>query len=274
MTDDIIPNQSFEAYRDSEGVNASFLCEFARSPAHGLAYLAEAKKETKSLKLGTVVHRFLLQPELGACGIEVRPDTYQDEKTGEEKKWNGNANVCKRWMKEREEKTVITANERKDICGMLMSVISHPLAYQYFRSGQSEVSLYAPFVLGGTVMRKGRLDYIPPGNILVDLKTTTDARPAAFSKDILNYSYHMKAAYYLDLANDLGMGKEVFILVCVESKPPYAVACYQMDTEAIGIGRRKYIELLTQYMKCRELNQFPAYPETLELIGLPSWAGR
>jgi hypothetical protein len=272
VKDDICFNHPFEAYRDCPGVNASLLCEFARSPAHAIAYLEEAKKETKPFKLGTLTHRFLLQPELGACGVEVRPDTYLDEKTFEEKKWNGNAKVCKRWLKDRADKTVITSTERKDICGMLNSIQNHPLARSYFENGESEVSLFAPFTLGGTVMRKGRLDHIPPGNVIADLKTCVDARKPAFERDISNYKYHLKAAYYLDLANDLGLKKEVFIFVCVEKQPPYAVACYQLDIEAIQRGRGEYIRLLQRYMECVELGKWPAYPEGLEIVSLPAWS--
>jgi hypothetical protein len=205
-------------------------------------------------------------------GVEVRPDTYLDEKTFEEKKWNGNAKVCKRWLKDRADKTVITSTERKDICGMLNAIQNHPLARSYFEKGESEVSMFAPFTLGGTIMRKGRLDHNPPGNIIPDLKTCTDARPSAFAKDILNYKYHLKAAYYIDLANDLGLKKEVFIFVCVESKPPYAVACYQLDIEALQQGRQLYIDLLQRYIECKESGIWPAYPESLEIISLPNWA--
>src|SRR5690349_13719147 len=109
MTGDILFGQSFEDYQKSDGVNASYLCEFARSPALAQYRRLNPREEKPSLLTGKLVHRFLLEPEIGAAGIVVRPETYTNDK-GEEKLWHTGAKACKEWntARESEGKTIIS----------------------------------------------------------------------------------------------------------------------------------------------------------------------
>lgn len=255
---DIKYGMSFEDYKQAAGVNASFLCEFKRSPAHGKAYLEEPRVETDAFKLGTLVHKFTLEPELAAHGIVTKPDG-MDFRSKEGKEWKA-ANA---------DKTILSLQEKKDLVGMTNSILTHPVASNLFAEGEPEVSMFADY---NGILRKGRVDFLPGGNVIVDLKTCVDASPNAFSRDLFKFSYHIKAAYYLDIAKALGLDKEVFVLVCVEKTPPYAVKCYQIHLEAIRIGREVYRELLQQYAECVQKNHWPAYSEEIEVINLPAWA--
>lgn len=249
---------SFEDYKKAAGVNASFLSAFKRSPAHGMAYIQESRAESKAFQMGTLAHKFTLEPDIAAHGIITKPDGIDFRTT-----------AGKAWRDQNADKTIITPEEKKDLIGIVNSVLTHPVASPLFTAGQSEVSMFAPY---GPVLRKGRVDFLPKGNAIVDLKTCADASPQSFSRDVVKWDYHMKAAYYLDIANALGLEREVFILVCVEKTLPYAVKVYQMHTEAISKGREMYQELLSKYAECQLTDNWPSYPEDIEILNLPSWA--
>jgi exodeoxyribonuclease VIII len=108
----------------------------------------------------------------------------------------------------------------------------------------------------------------------VDFKSTDNASKDAFSKSIANYGYARQAAYYLDLAKDSGLPHTEFVFVAVEKEPPYAVGIYQLDQESIQWGRKKYTDLLSLYIKCRDENHWPGYSQEPQIISLPQWAMR
>ena len=106
----------------------------------------------------------------------------------------------------------------------------------------------------------------------MDVKTTQDASPREFAKSIANFGYHVQAAYYLDICNDLGMDKKCFIIVAVESAPPHGVGIYQLSTEAIETGRKLYRKWLEILAECIEKDEWLGYPEKFNVIDLPGWA--
>jgi hypothetical protein len=112
-------------------------------------------------------------------------------------------------------------------------------------------------------------------DLLVDLKTTQDASPAAFSKACANFRYHIQAALYLDVVN-AHFGAQVyknFLFIAVEKSPPHQLAIYFADQEMIDIGRREYRADLATYQTCMEYESWPGYGAgEIQPISLPVWA--
>jgi len=117
---------------------------------------------------------------------------------------------------------------------------------------------------------KSRPDYVIPGDAVVDIKTTDDARPEAFSRAIHRFRYHVQAAFYIDACNAAKAKVFRFVFVVVERTPPFACAVYEITESAIDQGRREYLADLALYDKCARTRRWPAYPG-LRLISLPSW---
>jgi len=84
----------------------------------------------------------------------------------------------------------------------------------------------------------------------------------------------LPGSHYLDLANESGVAKECFLFVAVEKTPPYLVAVYNLDQEAISRGRDENFAALLTYIRCSERNEWPGYPEQIANIGLPTWANK
>jgi hypothetical protein len=120
---------------------------------------------------------------------------------------------------------------------------------------------------------KARLDCLIDG-IIVDVKTTEDASPEAFSRTIYNYEYHQQAAFYLDAANACGLEVGQFIFIAVEKKPPYAIGIYQLDADAITEGRALYRKALKAYETAEAFDYWPGYSTLIQAISLPHWVRR
>lgn len=258
----LLPDSEYFA---AAGVSNSDLREFERSPRHYIARKLNAQKEpTAEQRIGKLLHMAVLEPGRFAESVISEPEEYDGRQT----KW-------KQWRGENAGKEIISFEDFSKVQGMRKSILSHPTCKKIFSKGRAEVCAFAEFVLGGRVMRKCKIDWLPDvGNAVVDLKTTADASFEEFSKSIANYRYHRQASYYLDICKDLGMDREAFVFIAVEKEPPYAVAVYNLDGDAIGRGRLSYVNLLQRFMECQEKNDWPSYSQDIQEIKLPDWFTR
>lgn len=257
-------------YLAAHGVSQSRLKILARSPAH-LKYAVEhPEPSTTDQILGTVTHVAVFEPDKLETCCHVKPATYQDAKTADWKKWNGNALPCKDWLATHRDKPIISQDDYTNICGIRDAVAKHPAAVLALKTGKAEQSLFCEDPDTGLQLRC-RCDWLS-GNAIVDLKTTLDASPTGFPKAVANFGYDIQAAFNLDVATLLQLRKEKFIFIAVEKEPPYAVAVYELTQDSINIGRRKYERLLTKYLECVVAESWPAYSSNIEFLSLPVWA--
>ena len=122
---------------------------------------------------------------------------------------------------------------------------------------------------------KGRIDClatIAGRAAIVDIKTTTDARPDAFARSIATYGYHFQAAHYLAGMRANGVDVVGFVVIAVESRAPHGVAVYELDAEALEVGEERRRALLSTLAECRASGRWPGY--RTQTISLPRWAAR
>lgn len=58
----------------------------------------------------------------------------------------------------------------------------------------------------------------------------------------------------------------------VEKLPPFAVAVYRIDEDALEAGRRMYRRALRLWAECLDRGIWPGYSDRIESISLPAWA--
>lgn len=168
-------------------------------------------------------------------------------------------------------KEVISQDQLDIATGVVESIRKHPKAAALLSGGEAEVSLFWDDSETG-YQCKGRVDYLRPGGVIVDLKTTKDASLNEFKRSIANFGYHRQQAMYKDgYAAATGNECAAFVFVAVETKPPYAVGVYMLDDESEQKGRNEYQELLKQFASCQESGEWPAYSDDIEIIELPNW---
>lgn len=259
-----------EEYHALPGISKSGLDLIAKSP---YLYRYQPRREpTREMILGAAVHcaalesgdfdkRYAALPE----GLDRR------SKAGKEK--------YAAFLQEHEGKIILSLDDWQQVEAMAEAIDRHPVAGGMFAKATPETSVFSLDEKTGELI-KARPD-LHIEDILVDLKTTTDASPEAFSKVCWNFRYHVQAAFYLDIANTQDMGTEqhpkftAFLFVAVEKAAPYQVAVYCADEMMIMAGRAEYRRNLDLYHYCRRANKWPMYgDERIQQISLPGWATR
>lgn len=260
----IVKGISNEAYHKAAGVSKSQLDRFAQSPAHYLASLTTPRKETEAMRIGTLFHTLVLEPEKAnfVVGQNINKNT---------KEW-------KAFKAEAESagQIVIDEGDNTMLQGMVASIKAHPAASALLSGpGIAEGSCWWYDEQSGELCRCRPDYYRRDLGIIVDLKTTEDASPEGFARSIWKYAYHRQAAMYLDGAEaatgDIIKG---FVFVCVEKASPFAVATYRLDMQGEEAGRISYKDLLLNLAECRVKKHFPAYSISVETISLPAYAVR
>lgn len=258
---DGIPDTDYHA---SPGISNSGLVLIAnRTPAHYRAQLDEPRKETPALTDGRMIHRVVLEPELFATEYAVVP------------KWDMRRNADKDaailWAAENVGRTAITLEKLDWLHRIRDSVHAHPTARILLSGGRSERSVYANDPVTGVRVRC-RPDY-DNGYSLVDVKSTENASPDAFTGSGFKYGYHQQAAFYLDVYEwATGRRSPAFFFVAVEKEPPYAVKVFEASPSFISRGREAYRGALDLYAECLANDRWPAYDNDVSTLDLPVWA--
>lgn len=155
---------------------------------------------------------------------------------------------------------------------MTASVRSHPVAAELFRKGEPEKSGYWTDSTGITLrFRPDWLTQRDGKTVCVDLKTTSSADPSAFTKSVVNYGYHLQAAWYIAGLAACGIEAD-FLFVAVEKTAPYPVSVIELDAEAVSEGARRMRKAVDLYARCLETDTWPAYGDGIHTVSLPYWA--
>jgi hypothetical protein len=123
---------------------------------------------------------------------------------------------------------------------MVEAIRRHPLASKMIRDGVSELTLKWTDPETGLTC-KSRLDYyVESLGMIVDAKSTLDARWDPFRRDMIKYGYEVQDALYRGAARSSSRFKvQHFVFFAVEKVAPYAVATYTLDEAGIAAGYSK-----------------------------------
>lgn len=247
-------------YHARPEISKSGLDKIAQFPALFKAHQNRPPESDDALIIGQATHTLTLEPEKFTSEFCVMPAGL-DRRTKE-----GKALAAEL---EASGKTILT-NSQYELCsGIALSVRANTVALDYLTNGAVEVSFTAE--IEGVHVR-GRCDYLHPNKGIIDLKTTKSASARSFAKSIAEYRYHVQAALYTDLAEANGLFIPDFTFIAVEKTYPYAVAIYQVDREGMERGREIYRRDLALYKHCLEMDDWPGYPEEVQVLSLPAWA--
>lgn len=245
-------------HADRSAVSKSWLDRIDRSPAHLKAYLDGYREDTPALTLGRLVHTAVLEPDLLTAEFVTPP-------VGINRRTNAGKAEYAEWEAANATKTVVTADQWTLALAMRDSVRQHRAAKALITTGDAEQTVVWQNIETGELC-KARADWLRE-NVIVDVKTTQDARPAAFARSIANYAYDRQVAHYGE-----GFDLDRFVFIAVEKDPPYACAVYAADEIIRARGKRSRDRNLRTYAECRAADTWPAYPDVIHTIELPRWA--
>lgn len=265
----VVRGMSNEDYHALPAISSSAIIKALRSPLH---YFAEyvtrevERTETPSMRFGTAVHTAVLEPETWEERYIVAPDVDRRTKAGKEA-WAA-------FVEEAGSREVITSEEAARAHAIAALVHSHPSAGPLLRGDfvepEREASYFWRDAETGLECRC-RPDSFD-GEVIVDLKTTTDASPSGFARSVANYGYHVQAAWYRRGVAAVTGRIPRHVIIAVETSAPYAVAVYELDALALEEGDRLCQRAITTIAECQRAGRWPGYGDEIQRLGLPRWA--
>lgn len=263
------------------GLNYSGAKQILRSPSHYQAWLNQPDDDSKAKRLGRLVHLAFLEPAKFESLVVLMPEDAPDKPTqamldayaaGSTKQKPETIARIKWWEEFNAKVTPGSEVISRDEYSLISDITTS--AEGALASAKPDTSMWqveSPLHkdIGGCII-KGRPDLVTTINgelAVVDLKTTEDAAPGPFSRDINAYKYHMQGAWYLELTR-----AKAFYIVAVEKQPPYAGIVYCLSEEAIAAGKALMSEAVDTYKLCLTLNRWPSYPSGIHSISIPKYA--
>jgi len=216
-------------------------------------------KQTKAMADGTAVHAFFLERDKFDTDFAIKPaDMRLNTKAGKE------------WALEHQSKIIIDSELGNNLYEMEKSFMDSPARLIYDKQGQSELSYFWDDL--GLVKGKCRPDWISnDGNIVVDIKTTTDASPKGFQKSIANWGYHLQLGWYIRGLQKLGLPAKEFIFIAIEKTPPFSVGVYRANKDMITYANDEINNLVYDIDESLKSDDFPDYTPEIMDLGLPNW---
>lgn len=98
-------------------------------------------------------------------------------------------------------------------------------------------------------------------NVIVNVKTTNDGSPAAFSKDLAKYDYPLQSAVEMRGCIATGLMDQVdnYFWLVLEKEPPYNATIYEFDKSDQQYSYDELDYLLNKMLRAKEENLYPGY---------------
>jgi hypothetical protein len=265
-----------DEYRRGPGWSSSDIKNALRSPAHAKA-MREGGVQTDAMRLGTLRHMLLLEPERFEREFWIRPDGL---------KFNTKEGIA--WKKEHaaeiEGREECDRREWMQAVAWCARIKEHPL-WPLFEGAVAERSWYWDDEETG-LFCKARTDLfveLEDKCIVADLKSTNDASPDAFARKSFNLGYHVSAAHYIAGVQAVTGKPVAFYLIAAEYQQPFEVNWYKVASARGGmaldaplrLGMQQRAEGLAVIARCEQEEAWPTCSGGKALdLALPGWATR
>jgi exodeoxyribonuclease VIII len=250
-------------------VSNSALTELHRSPAHYQAWVEGLNEPVgdapPALVFGAAFHCGLLEPLTFPELYAIQPD-FGDRRFAGPKKEHA------AWMSANTGKTIVSLRDAAQIEKMIASVHAHPLASRLVKDGRPELTARWRDDETGLECKVRSDYYVESLGMIVDAKSTFDAGRESFAKSVAKFGYHRQCALYANGFGALGLPVQHFVFLAVEKVPPYAIAVYSLDQDAVARGHAAVRGDMNVLAECMRTGIFPSYPTSIQELSLPPWA--
>jgi hypothetical protein len=270
-------------YHADPGASASRLKRIAmHSPLHCKLDMDNPTEPTPTMILGTLVHQAILEPNEPMPQVAIVPESFvvppnyvpktrKDVQPGDVVEWSFRRKFCQQWRDDQKAagRIVVTQPDMDFVSMAAQAVKNHPVAGPLFDGADTEVSMFWNSKDGFRC--KARLDMVPSGTCLVDIKKTNNAKPSVFARHAINMGYHIQMAWYRLAWSILGDGERTdCILVAVEDDTA-DVTVHKLSEQALQEGERLALAAFDRWKECHKTGRWPGYSEELGIIDLPAW---
>lgn len=255
---DNVPAADYHAWN---AVSSGTLKRMAHtSPAHVWSYFnAKKKPPTADMRFGTAVHAAILEPDLWASAVTIKGLSPKATAATFEKhaKDHGPIILAEGWrdMIERIVENVLSLD---DLPQLSSGVAERCVVWDVYTDS------------GLTVRCKSRMDWCND-NTMLDIKTTRNLAPSAFSRDAHNLGYHISLAHYAASMASVGNEPENVHILAIETQPPFDCGVLRCSEKWLEYGREQWAKALDKLAYCIEMNEWPGYVNAGDELELPAW---
>lgn len=253
-------SMSNEAYHLDSAISASAVKTVAqKSIAH---WRYGQRKASAAFDMGTAVHTLVLEPHMAKtvwCGPETRRG-----KEWTERKAEADANGA----------VLLPEGEYQQARDIAEAVRANKDAASLLSGGslRVEASVFAHDALYGLDLRCRPDGWRQDIDMLIDLKTTVDASPEGFAKQVAQLGYHLQDAFYRRVMALEGYNIDRFVFIAVEKEPPFAVGVYELDWASLEEGEAAVRAALEKIERAQKSGSYDAGYGSLQTIQIPRWA--
>lgn len=198
--------------------------------------------------IGTVAHAMLLERDTSRLVVVDADD------------WRTKAAKEQRIAARAEGKTALLARHVAGVTAMVATAsafIKQSEVGAYWDDAESEVTGIA---LEDKTYLRCRFDRITRNRRLIfDYKSTADAAPEAFSRQIVRMGYHIQEAFYRRIARNLGATGPRFVFVAQSVEPPYECSLHGCDPALQEIAEAEVERAIALWRSCMKAKEWPSY---------------
>ncbi len=249
------------------GISASSLNAYHKSPAHfwrDSSYNPKRirKEQTPAMLFGLLAHCLVLTPDEFDREFIIAPEI--NRRTNEGKSgWENFLRVAGN-------RKVVTIEQFDRAIEMRDAMFANAAVRALIGNGVSEspMTWKRP---DGDLMCKCRLDYVRSG-LVIEYKTTQDARLNEFSRSIASYGYHRQMAWEMDAATAMnGEQPRGAVIIAQDSDLPEAIGVFALDSAALSAGHNENSAYYREICDRMKHGNWKAFPEEIVPISLPAW---
>lgn len=257
-----------QEYHSRSELSKSKLDSFLTSPLNywylHLREGAEGFSETSSMRIGSMVHKIILEgeEEFDQAYASPPPDGVKKPTSSQlnaKKPSDKTVEQIKAWEDYQESiegKLSPDSTELAIARKCCESINLHSEAQRLLSTpGESEVTLIYKGPEG--VAMRSRLDRVTQRGI-IDLKTTRDASAKGFKSSVYKYNYGLQQLVYSwAFYQAYGRMPEYFIFLCVETSPPFHTALYTLPKGNDSYWEPIFKKALAEFKYCETNNVWP-----------------
>lgn len=169
-------------------------------------------------------------------------------------------------------KTALLARHVKDVGAMVdaaQEYIAGSEIAEFWKGGESEVTGIA---LDDGVWLRCRFDRITSSRrFIIDYKSTTDASPEAFQRQIVRMGYHIQEAFYRRVARMLGAIGPRFAFLAQSCEQPYECSLHGCDPALQEIAEAQVQRAIDLWRECMNTKQWPSHSGRIHYAMPPTY---
>ena len=231
-----------------------------------LHWVGQEYKESPTLEMGKAVHSLILEYEKQA--VVRGPSDRRGNKWKEAKQ-----------QAEQQGKILLTERDYDTASEIAENALFNS---DFLRSKIMSKNFISEASIFTTCKKTGMLIKCRPDGLLVpqdskskgvilDIKTTQDASPEGFQRELRKYNYDLQIAFYLHTMRCASLPCSEMYLVAIEKTPPYAVGVHVLSEIYIKHAEKRMIQTLEKMKHAESTQDFSTGWPEINQVHLPAW---